>query len=259
MNETEARLILQSYRPGLDDPEDPQFAEALRLAIENRELANWWEEERAFDQAMASQVAALPPPFGLKTRILAQAEAHAHAHAKAQVPAAFRFTRWMVGLAGAAAVLFLFVQVADVWRSRGAASSDLLPAYSSEMVSFVKVAPSLELMSPNLGVIMGWLRQAEAIPPDVPANLALLDPMGCRVLSFRQHDVTLVCFDRGGGKLAHLFVVERSALPGLKPGAEVVFRQEGEWMTATWTENDHAYMIAVEGDQEAAQHFLPQA
>ncbi len=249
MNEAEARLILQSYRPDLDDPNDPQFAEALRLAAENPGLARWWEEEQAFDRAIAAQVAEFPAPFGLKTRILAQA----------QPPAAFRFTRWVVGLAGAAALLFLLVQVADVWRNRGAESSDLLPAYSSEMVSFIKVAPSLELMSPNLGVIMDWLHQAKAIPPNVPARLALLDPMGCRVLSFRQHDVTLICFDRSSGRLAHLFVVDRAALPGLKPGAAVVFKQEGEWTTATWTENDHVYMIAVQGDEAAAQHYLPQA
>ena len=133
MNEAETRLILQSYRPGLDDPNDPQFAEALRSAAADPERARWWEEEQAFDQAMAAQIAAVPAPFGLKTRILAQAPA----------PAAFRFTRWIVGLAGAAALLFLVAQVADVWRNRGAESADLLPAYSNEMVSFIKVAPSL--------------------------------------------------------------------------------------------------------------------
>ena len=73
MTEQEARFILQSYRPGGEDKDDPQFAEALREAERNPELARWLAEEQAFDCAVAAQLAALPAPFGLKTRILAQA------------------------------------------------------------------------------------------------------------------------------------------------------------------------------------------
>ena len=248
MNEDEMRLILRSYRPGLDNPNDPQFAEALGSAAEDPEMARWWEEEQAFDHAMAAHVAALRAPFGLKTRILAQATA----------PATSRSARWIVGLAGAAALLFLLTQVADVWRNAAPASA-ALPDYASEMVSFIKLPPSLPLMSPHLGTIMNWLEEEKAIPPNVPANLALLDPVGCRVLSFRQHDVTLVCFNRGSDKLAHLFVVDRAALPELKPGAAAIFQREGEWMTATWTENERVYMIVVEGDEAAARRYLPHA
>ena len=248
MDREEARLILQAYRPGAEQ-DDAQMAAALRAAEADPELGRWFAEEQEFDRAIAAHLAEVPAPFGLKTRILAQGRA----------PAAFRFSRWIIGLAGVAALLFLLGQVADVWRNRGGEPGDLLPAYSSEMVSFIKIPPSLELMSPNLGVIMDWLHQEKAIPPNVPARLALLDPVGCRVLSFRRHDVTLVCFDRESGKLAHLFVVDRAALPGLKPGAAVVFQREGEWTTATWTEKDHVYMIAVQGDEAAARHYVPHA
>jgi hypothetical protein len=248
MTEQEARLILQSYGPAVEDPNDPQFAEALRMAAENPELARWWEEEQAFDRAMATHLEAMPAPYGLKTRILAQAAA----------PTTSRFARWIVGLAGAAALLFLLAQVADVWRN-AAPRAGALPDYASEMVSFIKVPPSLELMSDNLGAIQGWLARKDAVLPDVPARLAILDPVGCRVLSFRGHDVTLICFQRGGDRLAHLFVVDRAALPHVQPGDRVVFQREGEWMTATWMENDHVYTIAVQGDEAAAQHYLPRA
>lgn len=248
MNEQEARLILQSYRPGVEDPSDPQFAEALRMATENPELARWWEEEQAFDREMVAHLEAVPAPFGLKTRILARATA----------PATSGFARWVVGLAGAAALLFLLAQVADVWRN-AAPEASTLPGYASEMVSFVKLPPSLEMESADLGAIKGWLAQKEAVAPDVPQNLAALQPVGCRVLSFRGHDVTLICFHREGGRLAHLFVVDRAALLRVKPGAAVVFRREGEWTTATWAEKDRVYMIAVQGDEAAAQSYLPRA
>ena len=73
MDEQEARLILQAYRPGTEDQTDPQFAEALRASATNPELARWWAEEQAFDRAIATQLDSVPAPFGLKTRLLAQA------------------------------------------------------------------------------------------------------------------------------------------------------------------------------------------
>ena len=115
------------------------------------------------------------------------------------------------------------------------------------------------MQSRNLGTIKSWLAQKEAPPPEVPSRLAALQPVGCRVLSFRGHEVTLVCFQREGNRLAHLFVVDRAALPDLKPGAAPAFNQAGEWTTASWAEKDRAYMIAVQGNQAAVQRYLPDA
>jgi hypothetical protein len=41
MDEQEARLILESYRPGEQDLDDPQFAAAMRAVTDNPELARW--------------------------------------------------------------------------------------------------------------------------------------------------------------------------------------------------------------------------
>ncbi len=89
MNEQEARLILQAYRPGAD-PDDPQVADALQEAARNPELARWFAEEQAFDRAIAAHLGNVPAPFGLKTRILAQLAP----------PAAPRRWSWVVKLAG---------------------------------------------------------------------------------------------------------------------------------------------------------------
>ena len=71
MHEQEARLILQAYRPGGQDQNDPHFAEALQETVRNSELGRWFAEEQAFDQAIAAHLEKMPAPFGLKTRILA--------------------------------------------------------------------------------------------------------------------------------------------------------------------------------------------
>lgn len=248
MHEQEARLILQAYRPGAQDQSDPHFAEALQETARNPQLARWFAEEQAFDRAMAAHLAAVPAPFGLKTRILAQAKA----------PARSWTARWTLGLAAFAALLFLLAQVVSLWRNLTPASA-ALPDYAREMVSFIQLPPPLDMESHDLGAIKNWLVRKETIPMEIPSTLAALEPAGCRILSFRGHDVTLICFHRDGSQLAHLFVVERAALPKLKPGERPVFSAEGEWTTATWADKDHAYMIAVQGDRAAVQPYLPDA
>ena len=108
MNEQEARLILQAYRPGAD-PDDPEVAAALQEAARNPELARWFAEEQAFDRAIAAHLENVPAPFGLKTRILAQLGP----------PAAPHRWSWAVKLAGVAALLFLLTQLVSLFRPAG--------------------------------------------------------------------------------------------------------------------------------------------
>ncbi len=242
MHEQEARLILQAYRPGGQDQNDPHFAEALQETVRNSELGRWFAEEQAFDQAIAGHLEKMPAPFGLKTRILANDG----------TPTKSWAARWTIGLAAIAALLFLLAQVVGLWRNQTPAAG-ALPDYSREMVSFIQRPPPLDMESQDLGKIQNWLAQKKKISAEVPPALASLEPVGCRILSFRGHDVTLICFHRDGNRLAHLFVVDRAALPKLKPGEKPVFSTEGEWTTASWAEKDHAYMITVQGDRDAAQ------
>lgn len=247
MNREEARLILQAYRPGADR-DDPQRLAALRAAESDPELAHWFAEEQAFDRAIAAELAAIPPPFGLKTRILANAAP----------PRGLLQQSWAIKLAAIAALLFLVAQVAGLFRTFSSAPAGV-PDYAREMVSFIQLNPPLEMMSSDLGAIQGWLAKADLQPVAVPPRLAGLQPVGCRVLSFRGHDVGLICFQREGNRLAHLFVVDRAAMPQLKSGEAPVYAEAKGWSTATWMENGRVYMIAAQGERAAVQQYLPRA
>ncbi|MBA3832769.1 MAG: hypothetical protein H0X34_12920 [Chthoniobacterales bacterium] len=247
MDEEEARLILQAYRPG-EEKNDPEFAAALQAVAGNPELARWFAEEQAFDRAMAAHLESTPAPFGLKTRILAQGAG----------PARSGKRRWGFGLAALAALLLLLAQVVSLWRTPKSLAS--LPSdYAREMASFIQLTPSLEMKSKDLGEIKTWLAKKGALPMEVPARLAALEPVGCRVLSFRGYDVTLICFQREENRLAHLFTVNRAAMPKMKPGEKPIFANENGWMTATWAEKDRVYMIAMQGGRAAIESFLPNA
>ncbi|MDQ3625481.1 MAG: hypothetical protein M3463_23900, partial [Verrucomicrobiota bacterium] len=90
-----------------------------------------------------------------------------------------------------------------------------------------------------------WLaRNGTAAGVRVPAKTQQLLPLGCRTLIFRGHKVGLLCFQRSDGKVVHLLVVDRAAFDAATLPAERLFQQEGEWMTASWLEQDKLYLLA---------------
>ena len=245
MEKARAQSILAVYRPDNQDETDPFFAEAKAELARNPELARWFEEEHAFDRAISEKLADLVAPFGLKTRILASA-----------TPVATRQWSWTARLSLAAAALILLAQIIGLWHTQSQ-KTRTLAHYQQEMVSFIKLDPPLEVESHDLAKMQTWLGQENAPSKvDLPPRLAALQPVGCRVLWFRDHKVTLLCFQRGGDNLAHLFVIDRAALPKLKPGAKPVFAGEGEWMTASWAKEDHAYMLVTRGDRDTLLRYL---
>ena len=63
------------------------------------------------------------------------------------------------------------------------------------MTSFIRLDPPLEMESNDFGEIKNWLAQKEVQHAVGAARgWPRFVPLGCRVLSFRGHDVTLICF-----------------------------------------------------------------
>ena len=126
--------------------------------------------------------------------------------------------------------------------------------FREEMVSFIKLDPNLELETGPLTRVQEFLAQAKAPAQwDLPENLKPLEPLGCRVLRFRGRNVSLVCFQRAEEKFIHLFVIDAAALPRSKVPQ---FAQEGEWMTVTWTEGEHAFLMTLQGDRAQAEKYM---
>src|SRR5947207_357824 len=71
MNRETAKHILQSRRPSGQDDQDPQIAEALALAESDPELKQWFEDQHAFDAALAQHMQSTPLPADLKQKVLA--------------------------------------------------------------------------------------------------------------------------------------------------------------------------------------------
>ncbi len=72
MNNLEAKLILQAYRPSGEDSSDPFFREALEQVERDPELKKWFANEMAWDANLRSRFeTALPVPRNLKANLLA--------------------------------------------------------------------------------------------------------------------------------------------------------------------------------------------
>ncbi|MDP9292359.1 MAG: hypothetical protein M3O82_08355, partial [Verrucomicrobiota bacterium] len=62
MDREAAKVLLECYRPGGADANDPTFAEALREVQSDPELAQWFANQQAFDSVIVGKLAHLPAP-----------------------------------------------------------------------------------------------------------------------------------------------------------------------------------------------------
>jgi len=70
MDKERAQFILHSFRPDGADAADQDFAEALQLAAEDRELGEWLADERAADAEFATALCEVKIPDDLRMHIL---------------------------------------------------------------------------------------------------------------------------------------------------------------------------------------------
>ena len=71
MNNTEAKFILNAYRPNGRDANDATFSAALAQAKSDPALSVWFAREQAHGAAVAAKLHEVVPPAGLREAILA--------------------------------------------------------------------------------------------------------------------------------------------------------------------------------------------
>lgn len=233
MDNEQAKFILSAYRPGGQDADDPQFRDALEQVKRDPELAGWFEEQRAEDADIAAKLRSAPVPSDLKQTILA---------AKVVVdPPVWR--RHSAALAWAAC-LSLLLSLGGLWLRANTGYA----AYHKDIVQAVVDLDSLDLREKDLNRIDEWLDERPA-PSDfeMPAKLRDLAGLGCRVLEWRGNKVTLICMNdnsKGLGDKVHLLVINAEDLPGSLPGPEPKFEENGSIATASWSDGEHAFILA---------------
>jgi hypothetical protein len=238
----QARQILLRFRPWVKNDHDAEVIEALALCQRDAELARWFENHCAVQNAIHEQFKRVPVPEGLKEQILSEYKS------RVVVP------RWrQPTVLAAALVLAILVALGSLWLTTPRPSSEEVSfaSYRSRMVRTALRTYGMDLETNDDAQIRSYFAQHQA-PADyvLPKNLAPTPSVGCGVLKWQDQPVAMVCF-RTGKPLApgaksdlFLFVIDRKALPDLRTTNVPEFASVNKLATASWLEGEKVYILA---------------
>ena len=244
MNNQEAKLILQAYRPNGPDASDPFFSEALEQVKRDPELAKWFAEETSLNSRIQTRLqAAVPIPSGLKSELLALQ--------KTVVPIPWwsqpmKLAAVGLALAALGAILMLIPQ-----RPALASFRDTMARSSLNTQGHVAFE------SHDIASIRHWLQGNNMQTNfDLPATLqaAAGTAQGCRVVDWDGHKATMVCFIVNGQHM-DLFVMDRAGLPDFPENGTPQFANAGGLMTAMWSGDGKVYLLTGQ-NQAVLQKIL---
>ncbi len=248
MNNDKAKFILRSYRASGADARDPLFAEALDQASRDPELENWLAEERKLDKTIQAKLASVQVPASLQSDILAAANLTTSR-------TFWHRSRMLMAMAAS-----LLVLVGGIMVTRHVIEPQVsLSAFPSVAASFVSSPFHLEKMAGSLAEMNEWMASKPTLSAVVvPERFQYLadEGVGCRSFSWRGQEVALLCFTLKDGRPAHFFVMDARSLPDAAGSGQPQVAQHGSWVTTTWVENDHAYVVATSGSLNDAFEVL---
>lgn len=288
MDKQQAKFILRSYRPDGADVNDRDFAEALALAMKDRELGEWLAGARAFDAAFAEALATVELPETLRHDILGclagqrgdfpQAEdaldaAMIGALASIRPPAELRrqiltamersssatfppkslWRRFALPTAAAAGVALAFTLTRNSSETPAVVIAGRVPV-DVVQAGFIRAYQSplfsLDERRENHGELIDILKSRKLpCPGCLPPGLVGVKSIGCRELVIDSKRGSVVCFDEEENGIVHLVIFRREDVDGELPAREhPTFSQEGHWATARWEDERYVFILIGTSD-----------
>lgn len=283
MDKDQARFILHSFRPDGADVEDEDFTEALKLAMENRELGEWLANERAFDAAFAKALCSVELPGNLREDIIgclaaergdfpqaqdATDSAWIGALASIQPPDALRkevlaamdrtvavedirkkpsvFKRFAIPLAAAAGIaLGLIVTRPTATNNAMTRAVPVEVVQAGFMRTYTSPTFHLEDKGDNPQTLINIVREKKLpCPGKLPPGLRDKKGIGCRELEINGIKGSLICFKVGEGGVVHIMVFSRDDVSGYFPPKDhPEFLRKGDWSTARWEDGGKVFLV----------------
>lgn len=246
MDSQQAKEILLSYRPGVDDAKNPAIVAALHQLEQDPELANWFQQVQETDQAIRHRLREMPVPLDLKQRILAEQ--------KIARPD-FGWQRRIRIIAVAAAIIL--VGVLSTWMFFRS-SRNGLNAYRADMVRYVSTSYNDRFIKATSFDELRQVLAARQWPTDfvVPDQLQSVTVVGGGAVEWKGHKVALACMKEGRHGL-WLFVIEKSALSDAPRTETPRVEPVDGTPTAAWSQGGNAYLFTVQGDEAFLRKYLP--
>ncbi len=245
MNTERAKKVLLLFRPGMDDPTEPETAASLAQAGADAELADWAREQQHWHESVREQFASIEPPLGLRAQLLAMRPQ----------PESNRWWMqplWLALPAAAALVIGLFINFVATPKV-----DNRFPAYRNWMARVALREYRMDLSTNSLPEIRRYLATHRGHGDfSMPAGLRTMPQLGCRVFTWHNHPVSLICFEKPDQELVWLFVTQRGELDGAPPGEEPVFVPVGALATASWSNGNETYLVATKGDLNLVRGYF---
>jgi hypothetical protein len=252
MNKQEAREILLFYRPGADD-QDPEFAEALALSKNDPELGRWLDEQLAVRKALQLRFQKIPVPAGLKEQILSERKSYV------SPPTPLRRRTVLLATAMAGALVVLGVSTVFFRPQR----PDTLAEFRGRMAEIVlRAYPKMDLETNDLSQIRQFMAQNQAPSYELPAALQKASGTGCTILKWRNHAVSMICFNSGKHSDPtqpsdlFLFVIDKTAVAQAPKMAKAKFLQLNTMGTITWSQGDKTYVLGGLGQEDFVRQYF---
>jgi hypothetical protein len=257
MDKEQARFILRGFRPDGADHNDADFADALAVAMADRELGEWLAAERAFDSAftaalatvaipetlrhdlmgclaarrgdfpaaqdaadaaMIGALASLQPPAHLRERILTAMDRSTGA----AFPRKSLWRRVALPLAAAAGVALAFYLTLPHGRPATTAAATTPLPLDVVQAGFIRTFESplftLDKTREDHVAIIDHLKSRKLpCPGCLPPGLANVQGIGCRELVIDGKRGSLICYDERENGVVHLVVFRREDVCGELP------------------------------------------
>lgn len=230
MKSEEAKRLLEVFRPGGADMDDPRFVEALVQTERDPVLRRWFDEQRRFDNQFVEGLKTVSVPLDLQDAILSSR--------KVVRPGLWQ--DWRLRAAVAASVVFLAVVGGVLATNKPSQFGD----FRAELIEQAWDGHAhLDLESSDVRQIQSWLA-SKHVPAEftLPEGLSDTRLLGCRIVEANGLRVPMLCL-ADGPKHMHLFVLERSQLAQLPFDGRPDFEKCGAWKTASWQQGDKTYVL----------------
>jgi hypothetical protein len=226
------------------DEGDPRMAEALLLAQQDPELAQWFEAHCRFYLAMRAKLNQIPVPADLRAKIL-----RGEAVRRGRV---LELRRFLAPLAAAAMVILLG---AAVWSLKSRMRGQVFADGRERIVKQAERGYSMKAGT-NLTQIHDFL-VANSFPDyTLTKPLANLAGLGCAKVDWRGRKVSMVCLLTKQNQELFLFVMDRANLGNVPGAGKTEFTRIQKLMTASWTRGDKVYILAGPGEEADLKAYL---
>ena len=248
MTKEEAKFILQAYRPDMDTSDVPGMEEALQLLEANEELKNWFEEEKAFDNAFSATLSDIHIPPELESQIQNQI---------IEKPGKIVEIPWwkQFSVLGAAAsiLLVLGLTLAPLGQQQSSVETAMtVENFQSFANQALKNATGFNAKSREWATLVSYLDEHDTpAPSQLPGKLTEMPPAGCMTLKYHEKPVGVVCF--GKNRKSHLFVINSEDFPDMPERDRPVLEQTPYSTTAYWTKNNRHYLLLSTDPKELSQ------